>query len=85
MSTRARRNQGDGDEDKAAPSIASYLLRSLVTDVTEAMTTVIVNTTVPVPVTPKTITYSSAIDPYNGELFKTKTKEGKYLIGIITV
>ena len=33
---------------------------------------------VPVPVTPKTITYSSAIDPYNNESFETKTKEGKY-------
>ena len=42
------------------------------------MTTSIANTTVPVPVTPNTITYSYAIDLYDDKLFGMKTKEGKY-------
>ena len=42
------------------------------------MMTAIANAMVPVTVTTKTITYSFAIDPYNKESFKTKTKEGKY-------
>ena len=62
---RARRNQGDGYKDAEALVIASNVLRSLVTTVTQAMTTAIANATVTVPVTPNTITYSSAIDPYN--------------------
>ena len=78
METRARRNQGDVDEDSAAPSIASNVLRILVTAVTQAMTTAIENATVPVPVTTKTINYSSVIDPYNNESFETNTKEWKY-------
>ena len=78
MATRARRNQGDEYEDAAAPAISSDVLRILVTAVTQAMTTAIINATVPVPVTPKTITYSSAIDLYNDESFKTNTKEWKF-------
>ena len=60
------------------PSIASDVLRGLVADVTQVMTTAIANATVPVPVTPKTINYSSAINLYNDESFKTKTKKRKY-------
>ena len=74
MAKREQRNQGDGDKDAAAPAIDSDVLRSLVTFVTQAMTTAIANATLPVPVTPKTITYSPAIDPYGDELFETKTK-----------
>ena len=74
MAKREQQNQGDGDEDAAAPAIASDVLRSLVTAVTQAMIPAIANTTLPVPVTPKTITYSSAIDPYGDKLFETKTK-----------
>ena len=78
MATRARINQDGRDKDAAAPAIASDVLSSLVMAVTQAMMTAIANTTVPVPVTSKTITYSSTINPYNNESFKTKTKEGKY-------
>ena len=78
MAMRVRKNKGDGDKDAESPAIASDVLRSLVTAVTQAMTTVTANATVPVPVTPKTITYSSAIDLYGNELFETNTKEGKY-------
>ena len=78
MSTRKQINQGDGDEYAAAPAIASDVLRSLVTAVTQAMTTAIANATVPVPVTPNTITYYSTIDPYGDKFSETKTKEGKY-------
>ena len=42
------------------------------------MITAIANSTVLVLVTPKTITYSSAIDLYDDELLETKTKEGNY-------
>ena len=78
MTTRDRRNQGNGEEDAAAPAIASDVLRSLVMSVTQAITTDIANGMVPVLVTPKIITYSSVIDLYNDKSFKTKTKEGKY-------
>ena len=73
-----RKNEGDGDEDAAAPSIASDVLRSLIMVVTEAMTTAIANTTVPVPVTSKNITYYFATKPYDDKSFETKTKEGNY-------
>ena len=46
--------------------------------VTQAMTTAITNALVLVPVTPKNITYSSAINPYDNEFFETKMKKGKY-------
>ena len=75
---RLRRNKGDRDEDTAPQSIAPDILRSLVWAITQVMTTAIANATVPVPVTPNTITYSFAINPYNNELFKTKTRNGKY-------
>ena len=78
MARRARRNQGDRDKDTSALAIDSDVLRSLVTAVTQAMMTAISNATVPVPVTPKTITYSSIIDPYDDESLETKKKEGKY-------
>ena len=78
MASRSRRNQGNRDEDAAAPANATNVLRSLVMAVTQAMTTAISNTTVTVPVMPKTTTYSSDIDPYDNESFGTKTKEGKY-------
>ena len=42
------------------------------------MTTAIANTTVPSPFTPKTINYSSTINPFNDESFETNMKEGKY-------
>ena len=83
MATRARRNQGDGYEDAEASAISSDVLRSLVTAVTQAMATAIANATVPVPVTPKTITYFSVIDLYNNESFHKK-KEGKYRWHLIT-
>ena len=67
MATRARRNKGGSDKDAASPAIVSYDPRSLVTYVTEAMTTTIANTTAPIPVTPKTITYSYVIKPYDDE------------------
>ena len=67
MATRSRRNQGDVDEDAAALAIAFNVLGSLITSVTQAMTTSIANATVPVPVTPKTIPYSSAIDPFDNK------------------
>ena len=73
---RALRNQGD--RDKAAPSISSNVLMSLVTAVTQAMMTAIANAAVPVPVTPKIITYYSDIDPYDDESFGTNMKEGNY-------
>ena len=78
MVTRAQTNQGDGDEDVASPDIYSNVFRILVTSVTQAMKTFIANETAPVPVTPKTITYSSTIDPYDKNSFETKTKKGKY-------
>ena len=78
MTSRAQTNQGEGDEDVASPAISSDVFRILVTAVTQAMKTFIANATAPVPVTPKTITYSSTIDPYNNNSFETKTKEGKY-------
>ena len=84
MATRAQRNQGDRDEDAAAPAIALNVLGSLVTAVTQAITTAIANTKVPVHVALKIITYSSAYDPYDKKLFKTKTKEGKHRWHLIT-
>ena len=63
MATREQINQADGDEDVAAPAIYYDVLRSFVTAVTQARKNAIANTTVPVPVTPKTIKYSSALDP----------------------
>ena len=51
---------------------------SLVTAVTQAMMTAIANAAVPVPVTPKIITYYSDIDPYDDESFGTNMKEGNY-------
>ena len=85
MVMRVQINQGDGHEDAAALSIASNVLRSLVMVITQVMTTAIANATVPVPITPNTITYSSAIDPYNDESFETKIKEGKYRWHLITM
>ena len=67
METRAQRHQHDGYKDAVAPAIASDVLRSLVTAVTKAMKTTIANATVPVSVTPNTITYFSAINLYNNE------------------
>ena len=78
MATKAQINQGDRYKDAAAPSVASNFHRSLVTAVTKAMTTAIANATVPVPVIPNTITYSSVINLYDNESFETKTKEGNY-------
>ena len=80
MSTRAQRHQNDGDKDAAAPAIASNVL----TAVTKSMMTAIANATIPVATTPKTITYFSAIDPYDKKSFETKTKEGKYWWHLIT-
>ena len=77
MAMRAQINQGDGDKDEAAPAIDSDVIRILVTAVTKAMVTAIANSTVPNPVTPNTITHSSAINPYNNETLETNTKEGK--------
>ena len=70
METRTQINKGDGDEDAAAMAIASDVFRSLITAVTQATTTAFANATVPVPVTPKNITYSSVINLYNGKLLK---------------
>ena len=77
MSTKLRRNQVDGNKDAAAPAISSDVFRSLVMAITQAMITAITNAMFTVPVTPKTITDSSAIYLYEEELFETKTKEGK--------
>ena len=77
MVTTTWRNQVNVDKDAAAPAIASDVLRSLVTAVTQAMTTATANAMVPVPVTPKTITYFSTIYQYNDESFGTKIKDGK--------
>ena len=74
MANRERINQVNGDEDAATPAIAYNVLRSFVTSLTQAMTNDIANATVPIPVTPNTITYFSAIDPYDNESFETKTK-----------
>ena len=84
MATRSQRNKGDRDEDVAAPAINSDVLSSFVTAVTQAMMTAIANTMVPLPVTPKTITYSSVIDLYNNESLQTKKKEGKYMWNLTT-
>ena len=65
ISTRSQRNQVNRDIDKAAPVIASNVLRIVSTAVTQEMATSIANATVHVPVTPKTITYSFDTDPYN--------------------
>ena len=73
-----RRNQGDRDKDAAALEISFNVIRSLVTAVTKAMKNFTANAMVPVSVTPKTITYFSAIDLYNNESLKTKTKEENY-------
>ena len=78
MVMRARRNQGNGGKDASATEIASNVLRRLITAVTQTTTTAIANATVPIPVTPKTITYFSAINPYNNKSFETKTKKGRY-------
>ena len=82
MATRTRRQQNNGNKDAEEPatalSIDSNVLRSLVTDVTTAMTTAISNKTFPVSATPMTTTYSSTIDLYYRESFKTKSKEDKY-------
>ena len=78
METRTRINKGDGDEDAAALAIASDVLRSLVTAITQAMTIAIANAMVPVPVTPKFITYYSTINPYDNAFFGMNMKEGNY-------
>ena len=78
MAMRARINQGNRDKYAAAPVISSNILRILVTDVTQVMRTDISKATVPVPVNPKTITYSFVVDPCDNESFETKIKEGKY-------
>ena len=84
MATRLRRQQNDIDEEAAAPYIASDVLRSLVMAVAKSMTPAIANATVLVASTPKTISYSSAIDPYDGKSFEMKMKEGKYWWHLIT-
>ena len=78
MTPRARRSQGNRDKDAAYTAIAFNVLRSLVTLVTQSMTTAIVNATFPGPVNTKTTTYYSAINLYDNELSETKTEEGKY-------
>ena len=75
--TAARSWRGHGDEYAVAMAIASDVLKSLVTAVTHVMTNAIANTTVPVPVTLQTITFPSAIDPYDDKSLETNTKEGK--------
>ena len=49
-------------------------------DVTQMMmmASAITNNMVPIPVTTKNITYSSAIDPYDDQSFEMNMKEGKY-------
>ena len=84
MATRLRRQQNDIDEEAAAPYIASDVLRSLVMAVAKSMTPAIANATVLVASTPKTISYSSAIYPYDGKSFEMKMKEGKYWWHLIT-
>ena len=84
MAKRARINRGNGDEDTESPSITYDVLRSLVMAVTQVMTTTIANVTVPVIVTPKTINYSSDIDPYNDNFFEKNMKEGKYRCHLTT-
>ena len=63
METRAQINKCDGYKDAAAPDIASDILSRITKAVTQAMTTTISNATIPVYVTPKTITFTSSIDP----------------------
>ena len=76
MEIRAQRHQNNDNEDAAAFSIASDVLRIFVTSVTKSMTTTIANTTVPVAAMPNTIVYSSVIGLYDDESFETKIKEG---------
>ena len=76
MEIRAQRHQNNDNEDAAALSIASDVLRIFVTSVTKSMTTTIANTTVPVAAMPNTIVYSSVIGLYDDESFETKIKEG---------
>ena len=76
MEIRAQRHQNNDNEDAAALSIASDVLRIFVTSVTKSMTTTIANTPVPVAAMPNTIVYSSVIGLYDDESFETKIKEG---------
>ena len=48
------------------------------------MKNTIANAMVALPVTPKTITYSSVIDLYNNKSLGTKKKEGKYMWNLTT-
>ena len=84
METRARRQKNYDNKDATSPAISSDVLRSLITAVTKAMTTTISNATVLDADTPKTIMYSSNIDPYNKDISEMKTKEGKFRWRIIT-
>ena len=72
MTSRSRRQQNDSYEDAAAPDINSDVLRILVTSVTTAMTTVIVNATFLVTDIPNTTTYSSAILPTQQQIVQDK-------------
>ena len=84
MSMREQINQGDRDKDIADPDIAYDVLRSLITAIIQVTTTAISNATFPISVTTKTITYSSAIDPYEKKSLETKTKDGNYLWNLTT-
>ena len=65
MAMTAQRQKNYGNKYVVAPSIASDFIMSLVMAVNKAMMTTIANAIIPVAATPKTVTYSSVIDPYN--------------------
>ena len=77
MAMRIRRHKNDSNKYAAAPDTDYDVLRKFVMAVTMLMMTAIANATVPVAATPKTTMYSSAIEPYDNEPFKTNKKEGK--------
>ena len=84
MAMRIRRHKNDSNKYAAAPDTDYDVLRKFVMTVTMLMMTAIANATVPVAATPKTTMYSSAIEPYDNEPFKTNKKEGKLRWNLIT-
>ena len=78
MEKRSHRQKKGRNKDAAAQAINYDVLKSFITAVNTVMTTTIARKMLPVAATPNTTTYSSAINPYNNESFRMKTKEGKY-------
>ena len=78
MEKKSHRQQKGGNKDAAAQTINYDVLKSFITAMNTVMTTTIAKKILPVVATPNTSMYSSAINPYNNESLRMKTKEGRY-------